>query len=109
VDIRRTKDFLVEQTVKQAALEEVPMSDLEKRIMYFTEGEDATEDPINLNDEFEANYDNEKYEAKVSGLLKRAYHCLKVEKPALGQQWGEAIDVLRRDDHYLLVLWDGLP
>ena len=30
------KDFLVQQTAQQATLENVPLSDLEKRMMYFT-------------------------------------------------------------------------
>src|SRR5713101_9480648 len=35
--VREAKDFLVAQTAEQAALEGVPLSDLEKRMMYFTE------------------------------------------------------------------------
>jgi len=51
------KNFLVEQTAEQAALENVPLSDLEKRMMYFTETGECPEDPIALNDAFEAEYD----------------------------------------------------
>jgi hypothetical protein len=51
------KDFLVQQTVQQAALEHVPFSDLERRMMYFTETDECPEDPITLNDAFEAEYD----------------------------------------------------
>jgi hypothetical protein len=35
-EVSKGKDFLVEQTTIQAALEGVPLSDLEKRMMYFT-------------------------------------------------------------------------
>jgi hypothetical protein len=35
--VREAEDFLVAQTAEQAALEGVPLSDLEKRMMYFTE------------------------------------------------------------------------
>ncbi|MGB2900309.1 MAG: hypothetical protein WBB89_13655 [Candidatus Acidiferrum sp.] len=35
--VREAKDFLVAQTAEQASLEGVPLSDLEKRMMYFTE------------------------------------------------------------------------
>lgn len=48
--VSKAKDFLVEQTTIQAGLDGVPLSDLEKRMMYFTEGPDATEDPTVLND-----------------------------------------------------------
>jgi hypothetical protein len=40
------------QTAEQAALENVPLSGLEKRMMYFTEKGECPEDPIALNDAF---------------------------------------------------------
>ena len=51
--VREAKDFLVQQTAEQAALENVPLSGLEKRMMYFTETDECPEDPIALNDAFE--------------------------------------------------------
>jgi len=54
-------------------LEGVSFPDLEKRMMYFTESEDATEDPAKLNDEFAAEYDANESEAKISKLLHQAY------------------------------------
>ncbi len=59
--VRGAKDFLVTQTAEQAALEGVPLSDLEKRMMYFTESGYIPEDPIKLNEEFEAEYDSDEY------------------------------------------------
>lgn len=35
MNTKQAKDFLVEQTVEQAALEGVPPADVEKRMMYF--------------------------------------------------------------------------
>ena len=45
--VQEAKDFLVEQATQQASLDVVSLSDLEKRMMYFTESADATEDPSN--------------------------------------------------------------
>src|ERR1700719_1545019 len=70
---REAKDFLVQQTAEQAQLDAVPLSDLEKRMMYFTESGEMPEDPIQLNDEFEARYNTGKYEAKVATLLHHPY------------------------------------
>jgi hypothetical protein len=42
--VLEAKDFLVRQTAEQAALEGVPLSDLEKRMMYFTETGECPED-----------------------------------------------------------------
>ncbi len=103
--VREAKDFLVAQTAEQAALEGVPLSDLEKRMMYFTEGKDAPEDPTVLNDEFEAQYDATKYEKKISRLMRQAYKRLRKENSEKAVLWDRAIRAIRRGDHYILVLW----
>jgi hypothetical protein len=107
--IREAKDFLVAQTAEQATLEVVPLSDLEKRMMYFTESGYVPEDPIKLNEEFEAEYDSDEYEAKISRLLHHAYYRLRKENDAARKNWDLAIGCLRRGDHYLLVMWDLTP
>jgi hypothetical protein len=55
VNSREAKDFLVQQATDQAQRDGVSLCELEKRMMYFTEGEDAVENPAELNEEFEAN------------------------------------------------------
>jgi hypothetical protein len=79
---KEAKDFLVQQTAEQAALEGISLSDLEKRMMYFAEN-DATScaDPLMLNQEFEAQYDTEEYETKIASMLHDAYKRLKSEEP----------------------------
>jgi hypothetical protein len=104
MQVTEAKDFLVQQADQQAQLEGVSLSDLEKRMMYFTESSDATEDPYQLNEEFEAKYDNEEYEAKVSQLLRRARTRLEKENPQAARLWDEAVGVLRKGDHYILIL-----
>ena len=46
-------------------------------MMYFTEGPDAPENPITLNEEFEAQYDSAEYETKIARLMGHAYRRLK--------------------------------
>jgi hypothetical protein len=104
--VSEAKDFLVQQTDRQAQLESVPLSDLEKRMMYFTESADASEDPIKLNEEFETKYDTAAYESKIAGLLNRAYDRVKHENPASLRLWDESVRLLRKGDHYILVLLD---
>ena len=105
MQVREAKDFLVAQTAEQATLEGVPLSGLERRMMYFTECEEMPEDPIKLNDEFEAEYDSDEYERKISKLIQHAYTRIKKENPEAACQWSEAIRELGKGDHYLLVLW----
>ncbi len=98
------KDFLVRQTAEQATIENVPLSDLEKRMMYFTETGECPENAIVLSDAFEAEYDTDQYEAKVSKLMHHAYQRIKKENPEAARQWNEAIEQLSKGDHYILIL-----
>ena len=102
------KDFIVEQVKQQAALEQVPLSDLEVRMMYFTESGEMREDFSELNDKFEAEYDTDEYEAKIAKLARRAYQRLKRENLQSVEQWDSAVEELQKGDHYLLVLIDQL-
>src|SRR6266436_7604392 len=105
LNTKQAKDFLVEQTVEQAALEGVPIDDVEKRMMYFTESDAAScENTIELNDEFEAEHETKEYETKISRLLHHAYTRLKEENPERTRNWDQAIRTLRKGDHYLLVM-----
>jgi hypothetical protein len=85
---KQAKDFLVQQTTEQATRENIPLSDIEKRMMYFTEsGATSCDNPVELNDEFEAQYNTPEYEAKISRLLHRAYERLKGEDPERVREW----------------------
>jgi hypothetical protein len=107
MNAKEAKDFLVQQTVEQAALEHVSLSDLEKSMMYFVEN-DATScpNPLELNDEFEALYNTTQYEGKIARLLHRAYRRLKADDPEKTRTWDDAMRTLYNGDHYLPVLWD---
>ena len=110
MDTKEAKQFLVQQTAEQAALENVQLTDLERRMMYFTESDSAScENPIELNQEFEARYDTGEYELKISRLLRQAYKRLKDEDAGNLRTWNQAIRTLRKGDHYILVLWDLKP
>ena len=106
---REAKDFLVQQTAEQAQLDAVPLSDLEKRMMYFTESGEMPEDPIQLNDQFEAQYDTDQYEKKISRLMHHAYTRVRKENPESTRRWNDALKELRKGDHYILVLWGADP
>jgi len=107
---KQAKNFLVQQAAEQAALENVPLSDLEKKMMYFTESDPSScDNPVELNDEFEAQYETAEYEAKVSRLLRHAYNRLKEEDPERARDWDQSIRTLRNGDHYILLLWEIKP
>jgi len=45
------------------------------------------EDPIALNDAFEAEYDSTAYEKKISRLMARAYRKIRKESPDKERLW----------------------
>ena len=106
--VKQAIDFLVEQTAEQAALENIPLSDLEKRMMYFVENDpNSCPDPLQLNQEFEEKCDADEYETKIASLLHHAYKRLKSEDSDKAHQWDLAIRTLGGGDHYLPVLWNS--
>ena len=109
MNAREGKDFLVNQTAELASLDGVPLSDLEKQMMCFTESDDSCENPVELNSEFEAHHDSSEYEAKIGKLLGRAQSRLKKEKPVVARGFSEALRCLAKADHYLSVLWEHAP
>jgi hypothetical protein len=102
--VREAKDFLVQRPAEQAALENVPLSDLENRMMYFTETGECPEDPIALNEEFEKEYESDEYETKVKKLFANAHRRLKEEGSPSVAECEESLKVLDQTDDYILIL-----
>lgn len=106
---KEAKDFLVSEAIGQAALEGVPLSDIERRMLYFTESDPTTcPDPFSLNDKFESQVGHQsKYEAKLSRLFDHAHKQLRKENSAKLQMWSDAIQTLGKGDHYILIMCDA--
>jgi hypothetical protein len=102
--VNEAKGVLVNEIARQANLEGISLSDLERRMLYFTESGDCPEDVFELNDAFEAEYDTSEYEKKISGLAKRAYRRLKKENSAGLQVWDQAVKKLNEGDHYIMLM-----
>jgi hypothetical protein len=103
MDSTAAKQFLISRVVDEAKVEGVPLSEIETKMLYFTEVHPSLPDMYEVNAEFERNYDSDEYERKITGLLKRARdHDQRSD--VQGQQWRDAIDALRDEDHYLLVM-----
>lgn len=104
---REAKEYLVAQIALEATRAGTPLSDTERKMMYFTETAWTLSDMREVNEVFERDYDQPTYEAKIGKLAreakKRAY-----ESGELGA-WKGAVQVLEREDHYLLVLLSGPP
>jgi hypothetical protein len=104
---RDAKEYLVAEIVAEAEREGVSLSETERKMMYFSESSWTLPDMSEVNEAFERDYDPSQYEAKIGGLVRNfRAHIRKTNRGGL-DIWKEAVRILRREDHYLLVLIDA--
>ncbi len=96
------KDYLVSQIVDEAQREQVPLSDVERKMLYFTETKAMSQDMVEASDAFDRDYDQEAYEKKIAKLIRKA--ASRARKAGEYHDWRNAIRVLQKGDHYLLVM-----
>jgi hypothetical protein len=101
---REAKEYLVGRIVEEARRVGVPLSEIETKMMYFSETAWTLPNMLEVNEAFEQNYDEAEYEQKIAGLIRgfRAEARERDTKELVA--WDEAVRVLSREDHYLLVL-----
>jgi hypothetical protein len=105
MDPADAKRFLISRVIAEADREHVPLLDVEKRMLAFSESDPSfTEDVVSINDEFERSCNSDVYESKVTLLLKNARDQDIANLPQGDQDWSEALQALRKEDHYILVM-----
>ena len=100
------KEFLVSRIVEEARRRHARLSELERKMLFFSEGYPTLPDIMEVNEKFEAEYDSEKYEEKIRMLSKSAFQRDQKESPENIPLWREAVKVLNKEDHYILVMLD---
>jgi hypothetical protein len=106
VRAQRAKEFIISQIVEEAERENVPLSEVERKMLYFTETEETLPDIYEVNTQFDGEYDGAEYEKKIAGLLRNAFRRNGKESVEGKRQWKHAVSDLRKEDHYLLVMVD---
>ncbi len=108
--VREAKDFFISRIVEQANREHHPLSDVEKRMLSFTEtAPEASPGLMETVAEFEPAHDDAKYEQKIAGLLNRAYRADldRARQTREGDPrliYGQALGLLRTEDHYITIM-----
>ena len=103
---RQAKEYLVERIVAEARREQVPLSEVERKMLYFTESGWTLPNILEVNAEFERDYDNDEYEQKIAGLVREIEKQNQTASGDEQSRWDEAVVKLSEGDHYLLVLID---
>ena len=101
---REAKEFLVSKIIEEAQRESVVLSEPESKMLFFSESGWTLPDMAAVLDEFDRLFDQNEYEEKITRLIKTAAKRCRKESPEEYDRWWAAIRVLRKEDHYLLVM-----
>ena len=103
-DAREAKEFLISKIAIEMQRENVPLSETERKMLYFTETGRTLPDIAQVNDEFDRNYDQSEYENKIATIIANAYKRILQDSPDEYDKWWAAVRLLQREDHYVSLL-----
>jgi hypothetical protein len=101
---QQAKEYFIAQVLEEAQREKVPLSEVERKMLHFTELYETIPDIQEIGEQFDRECDRVEYEAKIAGLLKNARERVKTESTDGAQRWKQAEKDLRNEDHYLAVM-----
>lgn len=101
---RDAKEYLIARITTEAKRQRIELSEIERKMLYFTETGWTLPGILDANADFERNYDNDEYESKIGGIVRSIENKnarMSGDEQAL---WDDAVVKLSEGDHYLLVL-----
>lgn len=101
---REAKEFLISKIVEEAQRENIPLSEVERKMLYFTESGWTLPDIMKVNEDFDREYDQGEYEQKIAKLVTKADKRIRKGVRDEYDKWWAAIRFLEREDHYILVM-----
>jgi hypothetical protein len=104
IDAREAKQFLASQIIGQATFEGVALSELERKMLYFSETGWTLPDMAETAEAFEREYDETEYERKVAGLIRNLHKRLRKDDEGELRAWSDAVRTIGNKDHYIQVL-----
>jgi hypothetical protein len=101
---REAKEFLISRIVTEAQRENVSLSEVERKMLYFTESGWNLPDMAAVSKHFDSEYHQNEYEQKIARLIRNAAKHDRKESRDEYDTWWAAIRFLRREDHYISVM-----
>ena len=101
---REAKEFLISKIVTEAQAENAPVSEIERKMLYFTESGWMLPDIMQVNEQFDREYDQDEYERKMAKIIAKVYRRILHGPKDEYDKWWAAVRHLRREDHYISVL-----
>jgi hypothetical protein len=100
--IRAAKEYLAGKIVEEAKREGAPLTEVERKALYFTESGWTLPEMMVVSAEFDRDYDQDEYEQKIGGLVQ--WLLARDQAQADQQAWDDAVLKLSDEDHSVLVL-----
>ncbi len=97
---REAKEFLADKIYQESGLEGAPLSDVERRLLLFSEQDPGSEKGIPDDVLYDTDFD---WEARMTALLRQAWQRDKAD-PTERQKYLDAMDRLKSSDHYIQVI-----
>jgi hypothetical protein len=101
---REAKEFLISELVAEAQRENVALSEVERKMLYFTESGWTLPDMMQVSEDFDREYDQAEYERKIAKLITKADTRIRNGSREDYDRWWAAIRFLQREDHYISVM-----
>ena len=101
---RQAKEFLIFEITAEAQRENVALSDVERKMLYFTETGWTLPDITKVNEDFDREYNQDEYEKKIAKLIKEADRRIRKSASVDYEKWWAAIRFLQQEDHYVSVM-----
>ena len=105
ITVRDAKQYLIDRIVAQADQDGIPLTDVERKVLYFSETGWTLPDMMTISREFDETYDQNEYESKIGQIVRRIHE--RSHDNGDDGNWDEAVERLADEDHYLLVLIDS--
>ena len=96
----KRQEFLAGKIAAEARRTGVALSDVERKMLYFSETGWTLPDIADVCAAFDRDYDQAGYEKKIAGIVRQ----LRETRAGHPDLWMEAVGMLREGDHYLLVM-----
>lgn len=106
--VREAKLFLASRIAEEAEREGVPLSEVERKVLYYSESGWTLPDMEEVSEAFRRQYDRRQFERRMARLIRRARSRLRAGDKGEFELWNRSIRELQSgEDHYLLSLIAG--
>jgi hypothetical protein len=103
--VREAKEYLAGMIVEEANRNGAPLTEVERKMIYFTETGWTLPDMKGVSAEFDRDYDQAEYEQRIASTVGKVQDSLAADgRQEERANWARALEKLGEGDHYLLVL-----